>query len=88
MRTTLTIDDSLMDRLKEEAHRKGLPLKQVVNEKLELGLRFREEDRQSKPYRQKTFSMGCPPAVDFDKSLQLASELEDDEIVRELEMRK
>ncbi|MBF0290359.1 MAG: DUF2191 domain-containing protein [SAR324 cluster bacterium] len=88
MRTTLTIEDSIMQRLKEEAYRNGSSLKQVINTALDLGLRHFEEQPPSLAYKLKTFSMGFPPRVNFDKALQIASNLEDEEIGRKLEMRK
>ena len=88
MRTTLTIDDSIMKRLKEEAHQSGLPLKQVVNTALEIGLRNLHQAQQQKKYTLKTHSMGMPRNIDFDKALQIASSLEDTEIFRKLKIRK
>lgn len=38
MRTTLTIEDSLAELLKKQAHETGKPFKQVVNEALRAGL--------------------------------------------------
>ncbi len=87
MRTTLTIEDSIMQKLKEEAYNSGLPLKQVVNMTLEVGLRNLNKRRQKK-YTLKTYSMGFPKGINFDKVLQTASTLEDDEIIRKLEVRK
>ncbi len=39
MRTILTIEDSTMKRLKQEAHNAGMPFKKIVNMVLETGLR-------------------------------------------------
>ncbi len=88
MRTTLTIEDSIMKRLKEEAYRNGSSLKQVVNTTLELGLMQLDVQPQPRKYKLKTFSMGFPPKFNMDKALQVISNLEDDEIVRKLEVRK
>ncbi len=87
MRTTLTVDDSIMQKLKDEAHKSGVPLKQVVNTTLEIGLRNLHQKQRQK-YKLKTFSMGSPLVVDIDKALQVASKMEDDEIIRKLEIRK
>ncbi len=43
MRTTLTIEDAIMRQLREKAYNTGLPLKQIVNTALELGLRRFDE---------------------------------------------
>lgn len=90
MRTTLTIDDDLMQELKDAAHRKGLPLKQLVNRALRRGLRALDESGVAKPYRCPSFSMGVPSpgTIDLDKALAIAGELEDEGTARELELRK
>jgi hypothetical protein len=90
VRTTLTIDDDLLNELKEVAHREGLPLKQLVNRALRRGLRALDESVAGKPYRCPTFSMGvaAPGTVDLDKALSIAAELEDEETARKLELRK
>ncbi len=88
MRTTLTIEESIMQRLKEEAHKSGLPLKQIVNTTLEIGLRNLHKSNERQPYRLKTYAMGVPQGVDLDKALQMAMVLEDDEITRKLKVRK
>jgi hypothetical protein len=88
MRTTLTLDDRIAKALKALAHRTGKPFKQVVNEALQRGLAAGEE-RRPRPYRIKPVSLGGPlPGVDLDKALRLAAVLEDDEIAREVELRK
>ena len=87
MRTTLTVDDDIMRKLKDEVHRTGFPLKQIVNTTLEIGLRNLHKKQQRK-YKLKTFSMGSSLVVDLDKALQIASKMEDDEIIRKMEIRK
>jgi hypothetical protein len=88
MRTTLTIDDRIAKALKLLAHRSGKPFKQVVNETLQAGLSARDTPKP-KPYRVRPVSMGgVLPGVDLTKALRLAAALEDEEIVRKLELRK
>ncbi len=88
MRTTLTIDDSIAAELKKRSYETRKSFKHVVNETLAAGL------RQSTPPKQKrikvrTFSLGSPlPGIDLTKANQLAGELEDQELVRKLELRK
>jgi hypothetical protein len=88
MRTTLTIDDDLMKALKAAAHRDGVPLKRLVNQALRKGLDALEGSAPGKPYRCPTFALGEPTAWNLDKALAIADALEDEEIVRELELRK
>jgi hypothetical protein len=88
MRTTLTLDDRIAKALKAIAHRSGKPFKLVVNETLQAGLAAREAPKP-RPYRLKPVSMGgVVPGVDLTKALRLAAALEDEEIARELELRK
>ena len=88
MRTTLTIDDSLVDALKKRAFETGKPFKQVVNEVIASGLQPPPKPRQ-KPFVQKTYNLGQPtPGMNLDKALKLAGELEDEEIARKMELRK
>lgn len=88
MRTTLTLDDRIAKALKALAHKTGKPFKQVVNETLEKGLSAATA-RRPKPYRLEPVPLGGPlPGVDLDKALRLAAAIEDDEIARELTLRK
>lgn len=88
MRTTLTIEDSIMAKLKKEAFRSGLPLKTVINRILQKGLQVEEaQERTNEPYETETFNMG-KASFNLDKALQLAGQLEDEEISRKLELRK
>jgi hypothetical protein len=88
MRTTLTLDDRVAKALKALAHRTGKPFKQVVNETLQTGLAARQAPKP-RPYRLKPASLGGPvPGINLDKALALSAALEDEEIARELELRR
>lgn len=88
MRTTLTIDDGLATRLKEEAHRSALSFKQVVNDTLRAGLAAQRRS-SAKRYRLKPASLGgVVPRVNLDKALRLAASMEDEGIAHKLELRK
>ena len=88
MRTTLTLDDRIAKALKSLAHRSGKPFKQVLNEILRSGLAANEA-APPKPYRLKAVSLGgVLPGIDIDKTLRLTVALEDEEIARELDLRK
>ncbi len=88
MRTTLTIDDDLVQRLKELAHRTGQPFKEVVNRALRAGIENERRPPRHQSIRVRTFQMGSPAGDNFDKALQIASELENEEIVRKVMLRK
>ena len=86
MRTTVDIESHLLKRLRAEAHRRGVPFKAFLNRVLRRGM---EQPHRSEatPYRCPTFAMGAP-SHPLDKALALANALEDDEIGRELALRK
>lgn len=84
----MTIDDRIAKALKALAHRTGKPFKQIVNETLQKGL-LATDARKPRPYRLKPVSLGGTlPGVDIDKALRLSAAIEDEEIARELELRK
>ena len=89
MRTTLTIDDKVAQKLKNIAHKTGKSYKQVVNETLRAGMQAQGDIARTKRYRLKPAPLGEVAAgYDLVKALALAEHLEDAEIVRKLEMRK
>lgn len=87
MRTTLTLDESLVRELKKRAAASGRPFKVVVNEALARGLAA--ASRPAKAYRLRTVSLGgAHEGVDLTKALRLAAALEDEEWARKLALRK
>lgn len=76
MRTTVTLEPDVQKLLKEAAHRKGLPFKQVLNDAVRAGL-TRPSARVT-PFKQRVFSLGRAK-VDLIKAGALASDLEDAE---------
>ena len=86
MRTTLTLDPDVADRLRALARERGLPFKQVVNSVLRRGLS--DGASAPAPFRVEARPLGLRPGIDLDRALDLAARLEDDEIVRKLELRK
>ncbi len=88
MRSTVRIDDDLMVELKQRAHDAGVSLTRMLNRTLRAGLASPERSRaDARPYKQRTFAMGRP-LIDLDKALALAADLEDEEVVRKLALRK
>ena len=88
MRTTLTLDDKIVQDLKNLVHRTGKPFKQVVNETLQAGLGVQGSPK-ARRYRLKPESLGGPlPGINLDKALALASTLEDQEIAHKIDLRK
>lgn len=87
MRTTVDIDLHLLKRLRAEAQRRGVSFKELLQGLLRRGLE--ERPANTGRYRCPTFAMGVPDRpVRLDKALALAAALEDDEVARELALRK
>jgi len=90
VRTTVDVDQNLLRRLRIEARRRGVSVKELLDTVLRRGLDERGAGANAPPrYRCPTFHMGAPVAhVDLDKALRLSAALEDEETVRELALRK
>ncbi len=82
MRTTVTLDDDLFTKLKDQAHERGIPFKEAVNEAVRAGLR--RPAPPAEPYRVQPWSLGTWPDVNLDKALQLAGQMEDEETLRKM----
>ena len=77
MRTTLTINDDILDQLKAEAAKeKGKPFKDVVNETLRLGLRARRKIPAQKPFEIRSKKMGTFPGLNYDNIEELLDQVE------------
>jgi hypothetical protein len=87
MRTTVEIDPDVDARLRALARERGVPLRVVLNDALRAGLRPGEPG-QVPSYVLPTRRLGIRPEVNVDKALALAGQLEDEEILHKLELRK
>lgn len=86
MRTTIDLDPDVDARLRALARERGVPLRTVINDALRAGTRPGGGDPL--PYTLPSRPLGVRPGIDLDKALQLAGELEDEEVLRKLELRK
>jgi Ribbon-helix-helix protein, copG family len=87
MRTTVTLDDDVAAKLKEEARRRKTSFKEALNSSVRRGLQA-ETPSAAAPYRLKPRRLQVRPGVDLDRALSLAGELEDAEVMRKLSLRK
>jgi hypothetical protein len=87
MRTTVTLDPDVAAKLKAEMRSKDISFKEALNSSIRRGLDSGSSTR-AKPYKVRTAKMGARPGVNLDKALQLAGELEDQEILRKMALRK
>lgn len=88
MRTTVRVDDDLLEQLKARARAEKVSLARLLNRTLRAGLKAGGA-RAPKPraYREQVRDLGVP-RVALEKAVALADALEDEEIVRELGLRK
>jgi hypothetical protein len=86
MRTTVTLEPDVEAQLRTVMRERGVSFKTALNDAVRSGLDH--SSREPKRYRMPTAPMGLQPGVDIDKALRLAGELEDDEIIRKLELGK
>lgn len=85
MRTTITLEPDVEALVKRSMRERGLSFKAAINEAIRAGLTA----GGGRPrFRTRTYAMGQAQGVDLDKALQLASELEDEEILRKMALRK
>jgi hypothetical protein len=88
VRTTVRVDDELLDRLKAQARKENVSLTRLLNRALKAGLQAGRSRRRAQPaYCERVHAMGVPRLA-LDKALAVAAALEDEEIVRELTVRK
>jgi hypothetical protein len=80
MRTTVTLDPDVAGLVRQRMAERGIGFKEALNEAVRAGLAPRTRRR----FRQRTFPMGFRPEIRYDKALQIAAELEDQEILRKL----
>jgi hypothetical protein len=76
MRTTLTLDDDVAQKLKRVAHQQKVPFKQLVNDLLRRGLATQEIAPRGRRFRIKTFASPFRPGIDPRRLNQLVDELE------------
>jgi hypothetical protein len=84
MRTTLTLDPDVAERLKAEMRHTGKGLKAAVNDALRHGLGLVHKSVPQKPFRVEPHDFGVTPGIDLNRMNQLVDELEAEEAARKL----
>jgi hypothetical protein len=86
MRTTVTLDPDVAEQLKTLARRRNVSFKAALNSTVRAGLAAERGGRRS--YQVPARPMGLRPGIDLTHALRLAESLEDEQILRKLEVRK
>lgn len=76
MRTTLTIEPDVEQKLKRQIAKTGLSLKETVNNALRTGLTQTPRKARVPRFRVKPHASGFFPGIDRDRMNQLADQLE------------
>ena len=83
MRTTITIEPDVAQKLKKAMEEKKITLKEAVNRALRLGLDTAEPHRRAK-FKVEPHACGFRAGIDTDKLNQLVDELEAESTARKL----
>lgn len=78
MRTTVTLDPDTEQMIRARMAEGRVSFKQALNDAIRDGCRA--SGRRPEPFRTETASMGRP-TINLDRALQVAAELEDDELI-------
>lgn len=84
MRTTVTLEPDVEALIRELMREQGVGFKQALNQAIRAGL----APRRRRPFEQRTYAMGIRQGISYDKALQIAADLENEEIVRKLQLGK
>lgn len=76
MRTTLTLDDDVGAKLKEQMRRSGKSFKETVNEFLRLGLNARREMKPLRKFVVHPKPLGLRPGLSYDNIEELLDVIE------------
>ncbi len=79
MRTTLTIDDDVLDRARAVAGKLRTPFRRVVNEALRAGLPAVEEPARVRPYRTRPHKLSLKAGRSLDNIQELIAQIEGEE---------
>lgn len=76
MRTTLSIDDDVLERARAISTRRRTPFKTIINEALRAGLDQVEAPANPRPYRTVPHAMGLKPGRNLDNIQELLAQIE------------
>jgi len=85
MRTTITLEPDVQALIHRAMKERGVSFKEALNSAVRAGL---TRAKQKRHFVQKSFSLGNEQDFRWDKALEIASAIEDEELVRKLSLRK
>ena len=79
MRTTVTLDPDTVALVEQRMRERGVTFKQALNDAIRAGA----APTPTVPFTTETADLGTP-SVNLDRALQVAADLEDDELIRRM----
>ncbi len=76
MRTTLTLDDDVAAKVRNEMSRTGTTMKQIVNVTLRRGFQAPTEEEMASPFKLEARRIGLRPEFDLDDISGLLDQLD------------
>ena len=86
MRTTVTLDPDVQALIRTAMKERGVSFKEALNSAVRDGLT--QARQNSSPFAQRSFSLGREQNFRWDKALEAAAAMEDEELSRKLSLRK
>ena len=80
MRTTVTLDPDVQTLIHTLMREKGLSFNEAVNGAIRAGL----APTSASAFRQRSFSMGFRAVINYDRALEAAAVLENEDLLRKL----
>ncbi len=76
MRTTLSIDDDVLEKAKSTAAKRRLPFRPVINEALRAGLERMPTPADAMPYLTKPHKLGLKAGLNLDNIQDLLAQID------------
>ena len=76
MRTTITLDDDVIDNARILKEKLGIPFRAVINKALRIGLGKIGEAARRRPYRTDPHAMGLKEGYDLDNIQEVLAQAE------------
>ena len=86
MRTTITLEPDVEALIRSAMKKRGISFKEALNSAVRAGLTQGKRNRRS--FVQKSFSLGSDQNLRWDKALEAAAAVEDEELSRKFSLRK
>ena len=77
MRTALTIDDDVAEKLNEELKRTGGSFKQLVNDTLRTGLNLRRQLQKPRKFKVRARDLGFKSGLNYGNTGELLEQIEE-----------